>query len=168
MLEKSLEIKKMDIKYVFTEGEKRDIADQLTKRVAERDELDQEKKEVTSTYNAQIKRADNEISTMSTEYRQGYKMKVHPCYEVFDYDEKTVHIHRADNDARVDSRTMTAEEFQREVWDPRQEIKELPQETTSNNKPDCEIVEGVFTESVPDDTDPELLEPEDLLAAEET
>lgn len=165
-LEKSLETKKIEIKYVFTDKEKTELADQLTLRISERDDLEQEKKDVTSTYNAQIKRADSDISTIAAEHRQGYKMKVHPCYEIFNYTEKTVFICRADTNEIVDQRTMTSDELQKDIWYPREEILELPAVTEPNNEIEDsgEVVEVDFNEVKDDDSGDSLLEDESLEA----
>lgn len=136
MREKGMEIKSMHIKYVFTEEEKKDIASKLAKKTSEKQALEDKKKEVTSQITGEINAAATAISRYSKEYNQGYTWKNHDCYEIFDYDEKLVYTHRADTDECVDSRQMTSTEFQREIFDPREEI--------------------------PDETDDSLLEDEEL------
>ena len=64
------------------------------------------------------------MSRYSKIYNQGYEYKNSDCYEVFDYDTKQVFTHRADTKDRVNVRTMTAAEFQRELFDPREEVVE--------------------------------------------
>ena len=127
--EKGLEIKSMHIKYVFTEEEKKEITSQLT---------------------GEINGAAAAVSRYSREYNQGYTYKNHDCYEIFDYESKQVFTHRADTDEQVSVRTMTSTEFQREMFDPREEVKE-------ENEDDSQEVE-----EIPDDTDASLLEDEEL------
>lgn len=124
MKEKGMEIKSMHIKYVFTEEEKKDIASKLAIKTSEKQALEEKKKEVTSQIAGEINSAASAVSRYSKEYNQGYTWKNHDCYEVFDYDEKVVHTHRADTDECVGTRVMTSTEFQREIFDPREEIKD--------------------------------------------
>lgn len=165
-IEKSQEIKKMEIKYLFTEEELKDIAEETAKRVLERDSLEDEKKDVTRTYNTQIKNANTDISRLSHEYRQGWKLKLHECYEIFDYEQKLVHICRADTDAIVGNRVMTTDEFQREAWSPLVEINALPEKIEIVEDPEGEIVEVNFQEVQDDDTDQGLLDDEEIPEAE--
>jgi hypothetical protein len=122
--EKGLEIKSMHIKYVFNETELKDIAGQLAAKTSEKQSLEDKKKEVTSQLTGEINGAAAAVSRYSKIYNQGYEYKNSDCYEVFDYDTKQVFTHRADTKDRVNVRTMTAAEFQRELFDPREEVVE--------------------------------------------
>jgi len=166
ILKKSEEIKRMDIKYLFTEEELKGIAEETAKRVLERDSLEDEKKDVVSTYTAQIKSANADISRLSTEYRQGWKNKIHECYEIFDYEQKIVHVCRADTDAIVGNRIMTSDEFQDEVWSPLVDITALPEKIEIVEDPAGEIVEVDFNEMSDDDSDNTMLDDESLEKAE--
>ena len=121
--EKGLEIKSMHIKYVFTEDEKKDIAAELALKFSEKESLELQKKEVASKFTSEINTANVHATRLSNEYNQGYTYKNHDCYEIFDYDSKQVFTHRADTKDQVDVRTMSVAEYQREMFDPREEIK---------------------------------------------
>jgi hypothetical protein len=140
MKEKGLEIKSMHIKYVFTENELKEIASKLAVKTAEKQSLEDKKKEVTSQLTGEINGAAAAVSRYSREYNQGYAYRNHDCYEIFDYENKQVFTHRADTDEQVSVRTMTSTEFQREMFDPREEV----------------------TEEISDDTDDSLLKDEEL------
>jgi len=122
-MEKSLEIKMMHIKYVFNEEEKVIMASELAEKMSKKSDLELQKKEVASKFTSDINSLDVALTRISGEYRQGYTFKNAECYEVFDYDTKTVFTHRADTEDQVSVRTMSAAEFQREIFDPREEIE---------------------------------------------
>lgn len=121
MKEKSLEIKRMHIKYVFTEDEKVAMAGELAQKMSEKTALRLQKKEVASKLAFDINSLDAALMRISGEYRQGYAWKNHDCYEVFDYDTKQVFTHRADTDEQAGTRTMTTGEaagFNIELYQP--------------------------------------------------
>lgn len=122
--EKGLEIKSMHIKYVFTDDEKKDIASNLAEKTSEKLALEDKKKEVSSQIQGDINAANAAMSRYSKEYNQGYTWKNHDCYEVFDYDDKQVHTHRADTHDLVDTRVMRSSEFQRDMFNPTEKITE--------------------------------------------
>jgi len=124
MVEKGLEIKSCHIKYKFTVEEKKDIALEMAKKISEKEDLELKKKEVTSKITSEISAANAAAANRAKELNQGYTYKNTDCYEIFDYDTKTVFTHRADTDDQVEVRTMSSSEFQRELFDPREEIKE--------------------------------------------
>ena len=126
MKEKGFEIKSMHIKYVFNEDELKDIAGKLAAKTSEKQSLEDKKKEVTSQLAGEINGAAAAVSRYSKIYNQGYEYKNAECYEVFDYNTKQVFTHREDTKTQVGVRTMTAAEFQREMFDPREELKEDP------------------------------------------
>jgi hypothetical protein len=123
--EKGLEIKSMHIKYIFDENELKEIAQKLAAKTSEKQSLEDKKKEVTSQLTGEINGASAAVSRYSKIYNQGYEYKNADCYEIFDYDTKQVFVHRADTDDQVSVRTMSAIEFQREIFDPREELKEM-------------------------------------------
>jgi hypothetical protein len=124
MKEKSLEIKSMHIKYVFTEDEKKEIAAELAKKISEKTSLENKKKEVTSHIQSEINSAATAASRLSEEYNQGYTWKNTDCYEIFDYETKQVFTHREDTEEQVEVRTMKNTEYDRELFDPREEIND--------------------------------------------
>ena len=125
MKEKSKEIKSMHIKYVFTDEEKKELAGNLAQKISEKDSLELQKKEVASRITSEINTVNANIVRISEDYRQGYTWKNHDCYEIFDYDTKSVFTHRADTDDQVAARTMTSAEYQQEMFDPREKVDEV-------------------------------------------
>lgn len=122
--EKGLEIKSLHIKYIFTEDEKRDIAMDMAQKISEKENLELQKKEVTSKITSEINLAHAVSVRLSKELNQGYTYKNWDCYEIFDYDTKQVFTHRADTEEQVSVRTMSSAEYQREIFDPREKVGE--------------------------------------------
>lgn len=126
MKEKGLEIKPMHIKYTYTEDEKKDIAADMASLISDKEATEDQKKEVASKFTYEINKLDAKIKVLAQEFRQGYTYKNHDCYEIFDYESNEVFTHRADTDERVDTRTMTVSEKQKDMFDPREEITDEP------------------------------------------
>lgn len=128
MTEKQLEIKKMHIKYIFNEDEKKVLAAELAEKMSEKADKELQKKEIASKFTSEINSLDVAITRISGEYRQGYTFKNHDCYERFDFENKEVFTHRADTDDQVFVRTMSIDEFQREMFNPTEKIEETVEE----------------------------------------
>ena len=132
MKEKGLEIKSMHIKYVFTVDEKRENALKMATKISEKEAKEEDKKAVMSKFTYEVNSLSAEINILAKELNQGYTHKNHDCYEIFDYDTKEVFTHRADTDEQVEARTMSSAEYQREMFDPREEVPILNDEVMSD------------------------------------
>ena len=124
-MEKS-ESKLMHIKYVFTTEEKKENAFKMATDISEKEAKDEERQEVASKYAYEMKALTSRINIYAQELRQGYTYKNHPCYEKFDRVRNQVTVHRSDTDEQIEIRTMTAEEMQPDLFNPREEIKDDP------------------------------------------
>lgn len=69
------ETKTKDIKYVFTDDEKRDLADKFCNAQYDLEQVSQEAKSVAKTYKSKIDNLETEISELSAKHRQGYEIR---------------------------------------------------------------------------------------------
>lgn len=122
-MEKGLESKLCVIRYEFTKKELAVHSSNIAERIAETEALVNKKKSFDSQMSLEIKALEMEIKKLASESRDGFKMCSHPCYEMFDFETKQVFIHREDTDVRVDARTMTSDEFQRDIFNPTEGIE---------------------------------------------
>lgn len=104
------------LKYHFSEDERKEQASELARFVGSKNELEQQKKEAMAQFKADIEKADSQISTLSTHLNQGYIHKNIDCEVTKDFDRKTVTIIRLDTGEFVESRAMTPNELQKELF----------------------------------------------------
>jgi len=103
------------LKYVFTEEEKRELAENMARKVTEADELEGQKKTVTSEYAAKINSANTEAQSTAKKLTSGFEMRQIDCEEQLDYDQKEVTTIRLDDGEIVETRTMSNLELQQSL-----------------------------------------------------
>lgn len=104
-------------KYVFTEEEKKEIAAEMARKVAEVTQLEDQKAAMMSDYGGRIKIASEQVKGAAVKLNNGYEMKSVKCEVARDYKKKVVRWIRTDNDEVAKERHMTADELQRELFE---------------------------------------------------
>ena len=103
------------LKYVFTEEEKRGLAENMVRKVTEAEDLEDQKKAVTSEYTAKINSAQAEAQSTAKKLTSGFEMRSVDCEEQLDYDQKKVTTIRLDDGEIVENRTMSNLELQQSL-----------------------------------------------------
>ena len=103
------------LKYVFTDEEKRELAEKMAHAVIEKNEAEEGMKAVASQFKSTIDRAKAEISSSASKINMGFDMRNVECLMQMDYKNNTVTIIRLDLQEVVRVRAMTAEERQEEL-----------------------------------------------------
>ena len=111
-----METKTKYIKHVFSEDEKRDLATDLAQKIMSKNSLELKKKEVAAQIKAEIDATESLISKLSTHYNQGYTFMDIKCRVERDYENKQVHYFRLGTGEHVESRAMTQDELQQELF----------------------------------------------------
>ena len=112
MSEPVIEYEKRMCKYVFTEEEKRDIAETLAIKTQEYSEKEEEKKSVMSSYTDQMKKLDIEKAQNARMYKDGYEMRNIECEVERNTLEGFVRYIRTDTGEEVAKRKMSMSERQ--------------------------------------------------------
>lgn len=107
------EIKKEYCKYVFDENEKKEIAGDMARQIADKFRVEAEKKAVVSDFKSQIEALESSIGNAATKLNNGYEMRNIDCKVVADYDAKLWKFYRLDTGELVRQRKMTADDLQR-------------------------------------------------------
>lgn len=117
------------LKYLFTADELREIASNLARTCRELEQLDFEKKQITSDFKAKIDACTAQISKLSFNINNGHEYRDIECF-VFLNDpipgKKTVI--RIDNNETVAVEDMPKEEMQEDLFDPDFDVVENPHE----------------------------------------
>jgi hypothetical protein len=104
------------VKYVFSKEEKAEISSNMAQKYGELEQLEKDKKAVTSDFNSKIDSAKAQIGGAAIKLTNGYEMKSVKCEVDRDYDKKFIRWIRTDNGEIAKERAMTADELQRELF----------------------------------------------------
>jgi hypothetical protein len=105
------------IKYVFSQEEKEQMANDMALALSEKESAEQRLKEIQKQIKAEIEAFQTKISTLSKHYSNGYTYQNTDCEVEYDFSSKTVRTFRADSGEFVSSRPMKANEFQADIFD---------------------------------------------------
>lgn len=103
------------IKYTFSESEKRQLSQEMSERVIEAQEIEDEKKAVASSYKKRADACTMMIRTLARKVKDGYEYRSVSCEMIFDRRSGEVHYYRLDTGEHVRSRQMTPEERQMSI-----------------------------------------------------
>lgn len=78
----------INAKYRFSKDELDGVAKRLTDRLCDLAQIEDEKKSVMANYTDKIKAGKLEISKLSRHHRDGYELREHECFVVYDYKKK--------------------------------------------------------------------------------
>jgi hypothetical protein len=105
------------VKYVFSNEEKEQMANDMALALSEKETAEQKLKEIQKQIKAEIEAFQTKISTLSKHYSNGYTYQNTDCEIEYDFDAKMVRTFRADTGAFVSSRPMKANELQADIFD---------------------------------------------------
>ncbi len=99
-------------KYIFSEEEEKQIAQEMARKVSEIGEQRSMKKSVSKDFDGRIETLDSSINSLSRKLQDHYEMRSIRCSVEMDFDTKTVHYIRTDTGEVAGTRAMTAREVQ--------------------------------------------------------
>lgn len=111
----------MFLKYVFTEGERKNLGEDMARKVTEAEDLEDQKKAVVSEFSGKINLARAEANAKAKKLTSGFEMKMIECEETFDYDKQKVIVIRLDDGEIVETRAMTNYELQQKIFNEKEE-----------------------------------------------
>jgi hypothetical protein len=103
------------LKYIFTDEEKKELAERMAHSVIEKNEAEESMKAAASQFKSTIDRAKADISSCASKINNGYEMRNVDCVKEMNYKENSVTIIRLDLQEVVKVRAMTADERQEEL-----------------------------------------------------
>jgi len=103
------------LRYDFSENEKAILAEEMARKITEAEDMEDQKKAVTSEYTAKINSAQAEAQSKAKKLTSGFEMRQVDCEEILDYEEKTVVVVRLDTNKQIETRTMTNYELQQSL-----------------------------------------------------
>lgn len=105
------------IKYVFTEPEKKDIANEMAQRIVNLQQAEDDKKAIMSDYKSQIDGIQAGINSAATKMTSGYEMRSTKCQVIPNYPKKVWEYNRVDTGELVKEKNMTSNDLQMEFED---------------------------------------------------
>jgi len=115
MPEPKKEITEISVKYVFKDEEKRDLAAEMARKFTDGQQLEEEKKAVTSDFKSQIDRVNAEINNIATKLNNGHERRYTKCEVKRDYDKKLIFFIREDTGELVKTTPMNQDDLQLKV-----------------------------------------------------
>jgi len=103
------------LKYVFSDDEKAEIAQEMAKKVSEKQTAEDEKKAIMSEFKAKIDGYDAEINSMAMRLNNGYEHLQIECEIEADYERKVWVTRRLDTYAIVKEKKMSSDDLQMKV-----------------------------------------------------
>jgi len=100
------------IKYVFTELEKKDIAENMAQKIVTLQQAEDDLKAIKSDYKSQIDGIQANINSAATKLTAGYEMRSVKCQVTPNYEKKTWEYMRVDTGKMVKSKNMTTDDLQ--------------------------------------------------------
>jgi len=113
----TLPVTKMkDIKHTYTPEELDIIADEFSQKQKEKEDLEDEKKQVSKRYADQIATLETEISEHANKYRLKYEIQNKECRVIFDFKENKKYFVHPESEELLHSENLTTED-QRTLFD---------------------------------------------------
>ena len=100
----------------LTQEEIKIKGEELAKSIDEHTKLEEEKKQVTSDLTKRLKQSSVEVRRTAKIVETGTEFRDVPIRKDFDPKKNLCHIYREDTNDLVESRSMTAEEYQKELF----------------------------------------------------
>ena len=101
-----------NVKYEFSELEKKELAEVIAQSIVQRDELTVKKKAKQSEMKADIDALEHKVSELSEKYNDGFEMREMEVYKELDLPNDLVRFIRPDTGEIVKERGLTLEERQ--------------------------------------------------------
>lgn len=112
-------------KYVFTDDEKRQIANDLANGVADIQRLDDQKKSVMSQLKSEIDAKQGQVNLSASHLRSGFEMRSMDCEVIYAFSDDVVRWVRCDTGELVYERKMLSDEKQMKLDELAKEGKDL-------------------------------------------
>ena len=100
------------IKHLFTESEKKDIADDMAQKVVTLQQTEDDIKAIKSDYKSQTDFIQAGINSAATKLTVGYEMRSIKCQVLPNYEKKVWEYIQIDTDIMVKTKDMTASDLQ--------------------------------------------------------
>lgn len=108
--------KMKDIKHIYTPEELDQIADNFSQKQKEKEDLEEEKKQVSKRYSDEIATHETEISEMANKYRLKYEIQNKECRVILDFKENQKYFVHPENEELLHTENLTTED-QRTLFD---------------------------------------------------
>ena len=112
-----METSKEWAKYIFSQEEKRDLANSMADLTLEVENLEGQKKTTATQFKSQIDRISADIKEAAQGIRSGYTMRYVDCQVTRDMEGKRVDFIRIDTGELIMSRDMRPEELQGKLFE---------------------------------------------------
>jgi len=106
-------------KYVFSEVEKKKIAQEMAQNVSDLATAEDEKKAIISDFKSKIDGLQAKVNGAATKLNNGYEMRSIECKINADYEEKLWRYIRQDTFEEVRTRKMSQDDLQKKITDPK-------------------------------------------------
>jgi len=103
------------LRHDFTDEEKRELAEEMARKVTEANELVKQQSDSRKEYQAKIDVAETKASSNATKITSGYEFRDIDCEEILDYEEREVRVIRLDTGEQVERRAMSNYELQQDL-----------------------------------------------------
>lgn len=136
-----------EIKHVFTNEEKAAIADEIVQKVKDKEEMEDNKKQVVKQLTDQITIVDTQISDKSSTYREGYELRTMKVKTMYDFEAGYKMFLDPNTGDCLQSEKLEGKDFQLRM-DYDQQFQEASQDdeiasaTDSTEEPKAEDTEG--------------------------
>ena len=115
MADKEKELSDQFIKHVFTDDEKKSIAQEMALKVSELAQLEDQKKAVASQIKSEIDKKQGEVNLKANYLNTGFVMKSVKCEVERDYKKRVIRYIRTDNGQVGREVPMTQEDLQKNL-----------------------------------------------------
>jgi len=129
-MSEKVEYEKKWCKYEFNSDELKDIAENLAIKTQQLQEVEAEKKAVTSAYNERIQRVQGEIIKSASLYKDRYEMRDIECTVERDFESGEIRYVRTDNYQVASRDKMTMAERQKRIEELLPSERPVPEEKT--------------------------------------
>lgn len=107
-----IKYKKLFLKYTFSEKENSELAMVMAEKNQELRQIDQKAKTAAAQFKSEKERAQGELDSSASKYKDGYEMRDIECEEIPDFENGVIRFWRTDNGELAQEKRMTNEERQ--------------------------------------------------------
>ena len=100
------------VKVIFTETEKREIAQEMAQKVSELQQAEDDKKAIMSDYKSRIDGLQANVNSAATKLNNGYEMRSIKCEIVPNWDNKKWEFWRTDTQEFLRDKPMSSDDLQ--------------------------------------------------------
>ena len=100
------------LKYAFDEDEKKDLAIEMARKLAEIQSVEDTKKAVVSDFKSRIDQLNSDVNGAAIKLNNGYEYREVKCEKVKDFEDQIISFIRCDTFETVKTVKMKASDFQ--------------------------------------------------------